>query len=201
MGEIIKNPQQKRSLEKKERIVDAGLALMRERGYYNVNTAEIAKAAGVSTGILYRYFENKMDILMAIIDKLKKRQYIPYLNEIAASDFNMLQVGNFLEKLIDALCDMHEEMGMLHNDIYNLARFSPDGSNAFTIFEEQLTQELIEAITHSPIHPDHAVDKLHIAYTLVEGYCHEKVFQKHEYLDFDYLKSEIIRTIIFIMTA
>ena len=85
MGEIIKNPQQKRSLEKKERIVDAGLILMREKGFYNVTTADIAKAAGVSTGILYRYFENKMDILMAAITKLKKEMFLPYLNNVSFS--------------------------------------------------------------------------------------------------------------------
>ena len=96
---------------------------------------------------------------------------------------------------------MHEEMGLLHNDIYNLAKFSPEGENMFSVFEEQLTQELLETLKKSPLCPEHPADKLHLSYTLVEGYCHAKVFQKHDYLDFDFLKKEIIRTVIFILTT
>lgn len=41
------------SLEKKEKIIKAGFNLMCKKGYYNTNTVEIAKFAGVSTGIVY----------------------------------------------------------------------------------------------------------------------------------------------------
>ena len=51
----IREPIQKRSIEKKEKIIEAGFDLICEKGYYNTNTAEIAKAAGVSTGIVYQY--------------------------------------------------------------------------------------------------------------------------------------------------
>ena len=40
-----------------------GHILFCEKGYYRTNTAEIAKAAGVSTGIVYSYFHDKKDIL------------------------------------------------------------------------------------------------------------------------------------------
>ena len=47
----IREPIQKRSIEKKEKIIQAGFELICDKGYYNTNTAEIAKSAGVSTGI------------------------------------------------------------------------------------------------------------------------------------------------------
>ena len=49
----IREPVQKRSIEKKEKIIKAGFDLICEKGYYNTNTAEIAKKAGVCTGIVY----------------------------------------------------------------------------------------------------------------------------------------------------
>ena len=55
----IREPIQKRSIEKKEKIIKSGFELICEKGYYNTNTAEIAKAAGVSTGIVYQYFKDK----------------------------------------------------------------------------------------------------------------------------------------------
>ena len=60
----IREPIQKRSIEKKEKIIQAGFELICEKGYYNTNTAQIAKAAGVSTGIVYSYFKDKHDILI-----------------------------------------------------------------------------------------------------------------------------------------
>ena len=53
MAENIREPQQKRSIDKKNRIIEAGYKLFAEKGYFDTNTAEIAKEAGVSTGIIY----------------------------------------------------------------------------------------------------------------------------------------------------
>ena len=59
----IREPIQKRSIEKKEKIIECGFELICKEGYHNINTAEIAKVAGVSTGIIYQYFKDKNDIL------------------------------------------------------------------------------------------------------------------------------------------
>ena len=48
-----REPQQKRSIEKKNRIIEVGFLLMCEKGYQKTTTADIAKAAGakvVGTG-------------------------------------------------------------------------------------------------------------------------------------------------------
>jgi hypothetical protein len=43
----IRKPMQKRSIEKKIKIIKAGLDLFCKKGFYNTNTVEIAKTAGV----------------------------------------------------------------------------------------------------------------------------------------------------------
>ena len=60
----IREPKQKRAIEKKEKIIKAGFDLICQNGYHNTNTAEIAKRAGVSTGIVYQYFKDKYDIFI-----------------------------------------------------------------------------------------------------------------------------------------
>ena len=47
MKNLVREPRQERSIEKKNRIIDAGYELFSEVGYYGTNTAEIAKKAGV----------------------------------------------------------------------------------------------------------------------------------------------------------
>ena len=73
MAEKVREPRQKRSIEKKRKIVTAGFQLFCEKGYYNTNTAEIAEYAGVSTGTVYSYFSDKADIYIAAFED--------YLNE------------------------------------------------------------------------------------------------------------------------
>ncbi len=60
----VRIPVQKRSIEKKNKIIEAGFDLICEKGYYNVSTPDIAKHAGVSTGIIYQYFKDKHDIYL-----------------------------------------------------------------------------------------------------------------------------------------
>ncbi len=45
MASNIRVPQQERSIEKKNKIIQAGYQLFSEVGYYGTNTAEIAKRA------------------------------------------------------------------------------------------------------------------------------------------------------------
>ena len=50
-----------------QRILDAALHLFREAGYDAVRTEDIAAGADVSVGTLYNYFENKGDLLLALV--------------------------------------------------------------------------------------------------------------------------------------
>lgn len=65
----VRAPQQKRSIDKKQRILDAAYAVFCSRGYYKTTTVDIAKAAGVSVGTLYSYFADKDDLFMEIFER------------------------------------------------------------------------------------------------------------------------------------
>lgn len=51
------------------RIVEATLALAAKRGYSLTTTAEIARKAGVSEGIIYYYFKTKEDLFFSMIEE------------------------------------------------------------------------------------------------------------------------------------
>lgn len=53
---------QKRTLESREKINQAAYTLFEEKGYFNTNTKEIAKLAGVSVGNFYNYYKDKGDV-------------------------------------------------------------------------------------------------------------------------------------------
>jgi len=63
----IRIPKQKRSREKKSRIMDSARELFARKGVNGTNSNEIAARAGVSIGTFYSYFENKKMLFLEIL--------------------------------------------------------------------------------------------------------------------------------------
>jgi AcrR family transcriptional regulator len=55
--------------ERRQQIQDAAAACFRRSGFHGASMAEIAKAANLSVGQIYRYFENKEAIIEAIVEQ------------------------------------------------------------------------------------------------------------------------------------
>ena len=54
--------------EKRNRILEACLDEFSERGYQNASTNRIVKAAGISKGLLFHYFDNKKKLFLYVLD-------------------------------------------------------------------------------------------------------------------------------------
>lgn len=76
MQQNIREPKQKRAIEKKESLINAAFELFNEKGFYNTNSKEIAKKAGVSTGLFYNYFNDKSDIYLEILNIISEERYV-----------------------------------------------------------------------------------------------------------------------------
>lgn len=60
---------QERSIETREKIVDASLDLFSSKGFDAASVAEICAAAGVSKGAFYHHFPSKQAVFIAILDE------------------------------------------------------------------------------------------------------------------------------------
>jgi TetR/AcrR family transcriptional regulator, fatty acid metabolism regulator protein len=56
--------------EKYQRILDAAVEVIAERGYFNSPVSAIASKAGVADGTVYLYFKSKDDVLRTAIDAM-----------------------------------------------------------------------------------------------------------------------------------
>lgn len=52
----------------RERILEAATSCFIQHGFYSASMATISETAGMSPGLIYRYFENKDAIILAIVD-------------------------------------------------------------------------------------------------------------------------------------
>ncbi|MCJ2164939.1 MULTISPECIES: TetR/AcrR family transcriptional regulator [unclassified Pseudodesulfovibrio] len=62
----VRIPQQARSIDKRNRLVDAAMDLFGQKGFQGTTAREIANAAGVSVGTFYAYFTDKKAMLIEI---------------------------------------------------------------------------------------------------------------------------------------
>ena len=56
------------SSEKRDRILQAAVAVFAEHGYFNARVSDIARKADVADGTIYLYFKSKEQILMAALE-------------------------------------------------------------------------------------------------------------------------------------
>jgi TetR/AcrR family transcriptional repressor of bet genes len=59
--------------ERRQQIVEGLLCVMAERGYERASIAEIAKAAGLSPGLVHYHFTQKQEILLTLVEQLAGR--------------------------------------------------------------------------------------------------------------------------------
>jgi TetR/AcrR family fatty acid metabolism transcriptional regulator len=55
---------------RRAQILDAAATVFAEKGFHRATTKEIARAAGVSEGTIYNYFESKEDLLIGLMTRL-----------------------------------------------------------------------------------------------------------------------------------
>ena len=59
---------------RREQIVGAAMRVFAEKGFRRATTREVARAAGVSEGTIYNYFEDKDALLLTILDTLNETE-------------------------------------------------------------------------------------------------------------------------------
>jgi len=73
MPEAIRPPQQRRSRESFDRVLDAGIALLREAGFEGFTLQEVSRRANVSVGSIYARAPSKDALILAIYDREMER--------------------------------------------------------------------------------------------------------------------------------
>lgn len=192
MSDNVREPIQQRSIDKKNRIIEAGYELFAEKGYFNTNTVEIAKKAGVSTGIVYGYFHDKRDILLEVLSI-----YIDNVFNPVFSIFDKLEKPlNFdilIPHAIDIAVEVHCNNAAIHESLHSLTSTDSIVNEKFLALEAEITKKLVLDFTSLGYKNDCLNERVHLAIETVQMYAHEQVFDKHSYIDYDKMKSIVIK--------
>ncbi|MBE5812806.1 MAG: TetR/AcrR family transcriptional regulator [Clostridiales bacterium] len=191
----IREPIQKRSIEKKDKIIKAGFDLICEKGYHNTNTAEIAKAAGVSTGIVYNYFKDKHDILIEGIKLYANDIFYPMLN-INENNFNKDNLKETFYNMINSFIENHKLSKTAHEEIMAMVHSDKEIAEFFHEYEIETTNLFTEILIENGFEKENLTEKVHIALGLIDNLCHEIIYHKHENMNYEKMIEIVVNTII-----
>jgi len=110
-----------RTRQQRERILNAARGCFANSGFHAASMSTIAETAGISPGLIYRYFENKSAIILAIIEQqleLSKTrirelratgdlscQIVEYFNQREQCSENVMNMSLYLESSAEASRD------------------------------------------------------------------------------------------------
>lgn len=91
-----RSKEQFREMREKTRklILENALKLFSIKGYHGTSISDIAKAAGISKGLAYNYFESKQKLVEALFEQ-------------------MLQIGQEFEEILDSSLDSYSKIEVL----------------------------------------------------------------------------------------
>ena len=194
MNDNTREPKQRRAIEKKEKIIEAGFNLICENGYYNTNTAEIAKKANVSTGIVYQYFKDKYDILIEGLEKYGDSIFFPMLTDKDIT-FDKKDFDKFLRNMIKYYVNNHTVSNVAHEEIMSMVHSDKRVAEYYYKREIDMTDSIKELLMKNGFKDDNLYEKVHIMVGLIDNLCHEITYHKHEDMDYKLMTDLVIDNI------
>ena len=189
----VREPRQKRAIEKKEKILKAGFDLICENGYHSTNTAEIAKKAGVSTGIIYQYFKDKRDIFLEALEKYGDDMFFPMLKYNI--DFKIGDFDQVMRDMIKHHIEDHKMSKIAHEEITAMIHGDVEVAKYYYRKELELTKKVKTILLNNNFRDNHLQERVHIMLGMVENLCHEITYHKHKDMDYDIMTDLVINNI------
>jgi AcrR family transcriptional regulator len=122
--------------ERRRQLLEAGAKVFTERSYDDASMAEVARAAGISKGLLYHYFPSKRDLFVATLEAAAAE-----LRDITEPDPSK-PVPEQLNAILDAYLAWIED----HADSYAKLLESATGSDDVRSYMAQMRAGTVERI-------------------------------------------------------
>ena len=190
-------PKQKRSIETRLKILKVGGDLILKKGYHNVTADEIAKEAGVSTGIVYHYFRDKKDILITALDMTAEHligDVAKFYHE-AESGEDEMDFDAFAERTMDYILEYHRRNWEVHEEMEALYHTDAEVAAVSDMFWQKMYKTMEEILLSKGAKKEHLSENIRMALNYFECYCHTYMHPINDALDQEYMREQTMRII------
>lgn len=192
-------PVQRRSIERKQKILSSGFKLFCEHGYYKTNTIEIAKHAGVSTGAVYSYFKDKREIYIVAFDS--------YLEEISGRLFEELEqsqtlpLPDFVENWVTVYLELYADSGHALAQLRMMILEDEEINRHFSDLENEYFMKLIRLLNKNGVERADLMETIYTCCILIDALRQEQSSFSHIGLNFFIFKEQVTSTILQLLSG
>lgn len=172
---------------------------MCEKGYYNVDCIEIAKASNVSTGTVYQYFRDKRDIFLQGLRNYSDSVLFPIL-EYKNKKIQSSELADFIRKVIKNSIKVHNLSKSAHEEIMLMRHADSEVNEIFQEYEINATEVLIDILKKNNFDTSHLYEKSHLIIAWMDILCHEVAYHKHKEIDYNVMTDIVVDEIVHILT-
>jgi AcrR family transcriptional regulator len=184
--------------ERKDQIVRATVECMTKFGYHNFSMQDVARAAGVSKGIIHYYLLNKDELMMSVLDKVASDIENVLMSDMGSAN-NPTQK---LQILIDVCFDISRstrEYYQVNMDFWTQINQKREVRDAiarhYAKFRETAARVIREGIDQGVFRKVNANDYASIMIALVDGISLQWLFDEKVF-DYDGVVKEVTDIIL-----
>ena len=192
-------PVQARSQKTKEKLLKAALSMYEKKGYHKTTVDDISAEAGVSTGIAYRYFRNKKDILLSVISY--GTEHIRHIADIenTAIPEAVTDVRQYLEKILKAFEIFHIKYRDIHEELEGLQHTDADVRKLYSEITEEKMQHTTARLAGF-LHDDTNIrERAYAAIGIMEQHCHMMMNNELYGLNADIMRDLAVNAVLSVL--
>src|SRR6266536_1400240 len=164
-------PARRRDPGRKERILVAAAALGARRGFDAISMADIGAEAGIVGSGIYRHFDSKTAILVAMADRVMDRLMTAAVQIIAVSPGDREALSLLVRDHIEVALTDHDALAVYHREVRTLPE---DERRRLSRSQRHYIEEWVHLL--APLRPDLADGELRLAVHAAIGAIQSTLF-------------------------
>ena len=148
----------RRDPERRERILNAAAELTARQGFHAIGMADIGAEAGIVGSGVYRHFENKNAILVALLDRVMARLQQGAADILATAPDDRAALSELIRDHIRIAIEDRTVLAVYHREIHNLPR---DDQRRLRRMQRHYIEDWVHLL--APLRPDLADGELRLA--------------------------------------
>jgi len=188
-------PKKTNSIDKKNRILDAGYYLVCENGYESITTPQIAHKAEVSVGTLYAYFSDKKAVMLEALSMFSKPIIFPIYEILEKTEIKDNNIESAIKKFLKTTYDFRKMTRRSYENLIGMIHSDEDFLKIYVDMEEEYNKDIVAWFERNGISQENLNEKVFIINKLINSYADISTYTSNADIDVDKLNNSILEII------
>ncbi len=121
------------------------------------------------------------------------------LNVLEAEIIKIDNLKELLENMMDKFIKSHTISKKAHEQLIAMSHLDSDVADIIKSSEIDMTEKIVTLLENNNFHISNFLEKVHITCSIIDNFCHEVVYHKHDTINYDIMKKEVINIVINIL--